>query len=348
MYDLKAEQIVGLYAVRYKNLVNIINTEYAGSGADKINLFIDMADIFKNISEKCANTTTQDIVSSVINLCAHYRNFFNQYYHTHTYIYLIYSDINNKSLNQMYIPEYKRKIASYEAVETRVLAAMNLIEMITQYIEDINFFNTTYEFGVFVHDIITTECSNGNNRPGIILTKDVYNYQLASSDCLVKILRPKKYKSEDISYMVSAVNAINAYCIYRNVSQEGSFGLNVELLPLVFSLTRLPERNLKSLHSIPSVLKSINKAISSGSILNGYSMDIEYICGKLCENGLKINNSFIVEQRFKAVDIESQYLAFISTPNVRYQGMINLYDPVALKELNMQYFKDNPLDLEVL
>ena len=62
-------------------------------------------------------------------------------------------------------------------------------------------------------------------------------------------------------------------------------------------------------------------------------------------------NIFDLINRFKAVDtVYFQSIAYESLPDYKtdYTGMVNLYDPRGMQDINEKYFKAYPLDLEVL
>lgn len=353
MYVISSEQVIGSYAVKYKTLTQLINFEYAGSNANDINIFIDLTGILKSItSQPISCNSAYSITASIINLCAHYRNFFNEYYHVHTRFFIILSVLDSATcINAKYVPTYSRYyIGSNQKINSLVNEALSILEILVPYIEDIAFYRTEYEFGVFVYDVLQYESNIPNHIiPGLILTKDPYSYQLVSDDAfMVKILRPRKENGEDLSYIVNYMTAIDAICQARktNIIENN---LNSSLISLILSLSRVPERNIQSVHQMPAVIKALNKAVEQKVIMNDRTTDIDYICNVLKSNGwLNVSDPQKIRDRFNAIDIESQYNAFKYLNAPRYNGMVNLYDPNAVKEISAKYFKDYPLDLNVL
>ena len=350
---LLVEQVIGSYAVKYTNLIPLINKEYAGCDSDKLNIFIDLAGIMRNlIVTELSNANPYLIVSKIINLCAHYRNFFREYYKTSTQIFLILSMIDNKSINKLYVPSYERRIYSPPSSNNdKISKAISVLNVLVPYIDDFYMCESNYEFGVHVYDIIGHQMLNGEIIPGMIISKDPYNYQLVSPDTpLMTMLRPKKNRGEDESFMVTNNSAIKEFCI-ANRSKCEIEDIDSSYLPLIAALTRMPERNIESLYKIPTVLKALSTAIDKGYILSQSGVDVEYVCDALIKNKLlKINDAFLVSSRFKAIDINTQYSIFSvnALPTLKYNGMVNLYDTEAVKEINYTYFKDHPLDLNIL
>lgn len=353
MYTISSEQIIGSYAVKYKTLVPLINIEYAGNSSDILNIFIDLTDILKTItSQIIPNINPYSIAASIVNLCAHYRNFFYEYYKTNTKFFLIKSDINHMvSINCKLVPSYRRNLYSNNPIPNNAIdEAMRILDILVPYIEDINLKFTNYEFGVHVYDVIQYEASCGMKPiPGLVLTKDPYSYQLVSNDeYMVKILRPKKEYKEDTSFIINSENVIYAACAARKTSMVEN-ALDSSLLSLIYALSRVPERNIQSLHQLPAVIKALDKAVKNGYIMNSRTSDIGYVCNILSKhNLLKIKEPSVIIPRFNAIDIENQYMVYTCSQEKKYTGMVNLYDPESVKKISMEYFSDFPLDLNVL
>lgn len=353
MYVVSSEQVIGSYAVKYKTLTQLINTEYVGSTANTINIFIDLTGIIRSVtSQPVTCKSAYSITASIINLCAHYRNFFKEYYNVHTRIFIITSIMDPAScINAKFVPTYSRfYTGNNPKINTLIGEALTMLEVLCPYIEDLAYYKTDYEFGVFVYDILQYELQNPHNIiPGLILSKDPYNFQMVSDDAfMVKILRPMKHNGEDTSFMINYANAIDAMLSARKTNHVDNC-LNPSLLSLIYALSRVPERNIASIHQIPSVIKALNNAVINKLIINDRTTDIEYICNVLKSNKwLNITDIRRISDRFNAIDIETQHSTFKYTAVFKYHGMVNLYDDNAVKEIAIQYFKDCPLDLNVL
>lgn len=354
MYIVSSEQVIGSYAVKYKTLTELINKEYAGSSAETINIFIDLTGILRSItSQPVTCKSAYSITASIINLCAHYRNFFAEYYKVHTRFFIILSVMDpTVCINAKFVPGYCRfYTGNNPKINTTIGEALTMLEILCPYIEDLAFYRTDYEFGVFVYDILQYEAKIPDHIvPGLVLSKDPYNFQMVSDDAfMVKILRPKKLNGEDLSYMINMENVLDAMFSARKTDRVDN-GLNPSLIPLIYALSRVPERNVQSIHQLPSVVKALNTAaVVNKVIMNDRTTEIEYVCGILKKNKwLNVNDPKRISDRFNAIDIETQYSTFKYTSVFKYNGMINLYDNNAVKEISMKYFKDCPLDLNVL
>lgn len=357
MYTITSEQIIGSYAVQYKRMIQLVNMEYANCNSNMINVFIDLTDMMKTLGSSTVELSTPySITASIINLCAHYRYLFREYYKTHSKFFLILSDMNSNSINSKSFSKYHRYLYSNNPKKDMIINdAIKLVQILVPYIDDIHYQYTNFEFGVIVSDIISWEINNANAIPALIITKDPYSYQLVSDDaCMAKILRPFKSSGVDESFIVNYTNAMEMMCYARKIDDISGITndakvINHSLISLIFALTRVPERGMPSLHQLPATISSIAKLVSDKLIMNSYTNDIEYVCELLVRKKLlKVKDPSLVRARFNAVDIATQLMAYIQIQPNKYNGIVNLYDPEAVKEISMKYFKDNPLDLNVL
>jgi hypothetical protein len=125
-----------------------------------------------------------------------------------------------------------------------------------------------------------------------------------------------------------------------------AYKINSGLLSYIMTVSRMPERNIKSLVALPRTINLIYNLIEQNIIMNGRNTDIERLTSLLFENETSQITFNMVDFRFKAIDIFTQYNIFMNTPDYHnYTGMINYYDPQALMEINTKYFEENPLDL---
>ena len=345
IYLPSIEQIVGGYNIRYDKLMELIPAYFAGSSATEINLYIDITPIIKQCGCSCniSDTKNKDLilVSSIINMCAHYRQFFKSRLGVYAHIYIVLSGMTSP-YNTKFIKEYRnspKEIRSYDY--NMINKTVDFLVLLTKYINSVYFINTAQEAGVAIYDLIATKKDRCCNFPDIILTKDIYDYQLASTGAA--ILRPKKSMNGDISYIFGYNDVIQVYLLERKITTEQSL-CKAEMLPVIMALTRLPERYLRSLKSIPTIIKTLNKLIGIG-IVPDTCTDIDYICNLLEREKVKINN-LEIQCRFNAISIISQYYG-LSTAGFQIciWDSANLYDPESLKQLNNVEFKDHPLDL---
>ena len=106
------------------------------------------------------------------------------------------------------------------------------------------------------------------------------------------------------------------------------------------------------MYSLDNALNMLDIRVANSSVPLKYPWDPNlffngldyYVSGSINKDIPQLVN------RFKAVDsVFFQLLGYKEMPESKiYNGIINLYDPKGMQEINEKYFKDYPLDLEVL
>lgn len=334
--------------IKYDKLQQLTNEALAGCNASLAYIYLDLNSILKSLYPE--NITIEDyssITSCIINMCAHYREYYWTRHKVNTVFFLIYSD-NTPYFNNMMYPNYnnsmkmtiKNNILKYEMFTHN----FELLSILCPYLPDIFFIQRKEEVGVVIYDIMSKYDIN-NDYAHIIISKDIYNYQLVTLKPNTLILRPKKNKGEDLSYYVNVNNVLDMYLAKRSVKKRSDI-ISPNLLSLVMALNNLPERNIDTCLNITKTIKYLEELIKNNMIVNGYNSDILYIGNYIS----KTENSFspmILNNRFKAIDIINQQLLYMST-NKGYKEIVNLNDPDSVRDINTKFFINNPLDLNRL
>lgn len=365
MERVSLEQIVYSNFVRYDVLEKLINSHYGSleyyKSINHLNIFIDMYSIVRRLYGDVFDVPDPNILTSlIVNMCGHYRNFFRNKYATDTTIYIV--DSNNccnlnRKFYQGYNQGYAESVTLNEKVTKLIYHNRQLLGELCSYLPNIEYIATDYETGVMIKHIITTNRISGDNTsPNMIISKDIYLYQLVSDYIKddVCILRPKKYKGEDSSFIVNPYNVMYYYTKDRSTSEDtiltASNKINYGLLSYLMCITRLPERGIKSIVSIPKIVKLLSKLIDQNIIINGKNTDINRLSSLLFMEEENQIPAVTIDFRFKAIDIDFQYSVFIDSVDARrYNGTLtNLYDPVSVREINEKHFSSCPIILENL
>ncbi len=329
------------YYTKYDILSKLIQENYAGSNDDIINIYIDVQDIIKKIPYYGSEMR---IIPPILNMCGHYRWFFRKNLNVKTRIFLIYSDYNYHYIYKQYMPIYRK----FNLDNSRIYDSINYLSKIVRYIPDVHFIHTQFEFGVRVLDIINNDRKAMKKFiPNLIISKDVYNYQLVFFD--INILRPKKYNGEDISEIINADN------VYHHLFRARKCGyidniLNTGLVPLVMSLNRIPERNIPRMYNLDKVVKVMNSLVFDNLMSNCKISDIVNFCdifNSRLGRSKKINPNNLLNI-YKVVDIENQYLYMYRMLGEisMYNGIVNLTDTSLLDSINGKF--DYKIDLAKL
>ena len=344
-----AEQMVMSYAVKYNRLSGIIQELYGNSKyskANQLHLFINLTDIFKSISSNAGcQKNASSISAAILNLCAHYRSFFRNGYSTEIKIFLIRS-LEVYPHNMKFHPEYGKKNNLQMELDNSINEACGLLEVICPYLYDIQIITTPHEFSVMALDIATYY---NLDIPHLVLTKDITAFQLVFPDLKFTILRPLKSKGEDLSYYVNANNLISTYYNIRKIDSKPRI-IEPSYYSILLSMTKLPERNLRSLISIRDAVKILDALISKVGHFNISTDPFTIIPDDILRDAFGKNASKIYEIscRYKAIDLYKLYHAYSFNEMVKYNGMINLTDPNGINEISNKYYKKYPVDFLTL
>lgn len=352
MSTVLLEQIINSNYIRYDRLTQIINTAFVGSNAEELNVYIDVYSILKQLYRN----TNYDIdnyssvTSCIINMVAHYRHFFRTRYRVETKFFIVASK-NCSYSNQLFYKDYNSKnnyaFKMNKIADDMILANMNILNTLCPYLPDVHFIHSTFETGVVIYDLICRNETVNPIIPHVIITKDLYNYQLSGMRDNIVILRPKKYKGNDISYFINSQNLMLQYAAERKIKDGGITTLSPALLSLIMTLSSVKERNIKSATNINKAIQLVKNAIDNNLILNGYNYLSDVLWNGIENTCLNISkNEF--ENRFKSIDISYQHSIYMNSPESKMIKLLNLIDDDAVREISNTYFKDNPLDLNAL
>ena len=349
MSKISISQLINYSCVRYSRLTDLINSEYANSNANNINLYIDLYSILKPLySSNLIIDDYTEITSCIINMCAHYRYFFRSRYNVETKIYLIWSS-NIPYKNKNVYSEYNSKFEYTARTNTKITSLINdnleLLNILCPYIPDIMYVTDLYETGVIAQYI--SEMQDNYEIPGLFITRDIYNFQLAKGDYSMKVLVPSKQTINnefvDNSFIVNNLNACYLYANKLKVTIDEERLIQSELLSLLMALSRVPSRNIISLYNLPKAYKSILDLLDSKIIYYSHLYETDPVA-----NYLHIYPDSL-KARYFICDIKSQLIHYQIDPAINiHQSMINLYDPDEVKMINNKYFQKYPLDLDRL
>lgn len=362
--------------IKYERLLKLIIDEFRGTQDENcvdINLFIDLYSIIKNAYHRgdfeIHNDDTNALASGVINMAAHYRSFFNSRLGVNTKIFIVSSFNNYKYLTAMN-PKYKSRVELEGIKIDYFLKNISILSTLSPYLPNIYFKHYDYATSAAaIRDIMGFNVTHGNKNPNIIVTKDILNYQLVNfKPARTLILRPKKtvdenYNAMDVSYLINKNNLMTVMIWekcrkgkhdpttmkerYQKIS-----AINPELFSVVLSIIGCNEYNYKYVLQIPSTINILYKIfIEDQLLLNQYNYNPLEVFRLVSNNAKTKNNINIVEleSRFRTMDTIYLYDQ-MQAINMELMTKIpeDLYAPELVKKINEKFFKENPLDLNVL
>lgn len=359
MNKISIEQLLYSNFIKYDRMKDLTLEAFRNSNANHVNVYIDMYTMLLGIYED--NVLIEDyscITSSIVNLCAHIRQYYKSRHGVTTTIYIIYSEPGNSNQNIFYhgYNEVNRnKVASNKKKYDMVLANIELLSLLCPYLYDIFFiYKGNYEPSVIMLDIMCRNEANKNNAPNIVISKSIYAYQLPAVKENTVLFRPKKKSGEDMSWLITPRNIFGEYitrvkqCKPDNGYYVANF-INSRLFSVILALTGVKDRNIKSIINIKQAINLIWKGIESNLILNDYNSDLAFLFNAI-NHDQKINMASVTfEHRFKAIDLIFQHSVYMESPASKdYSSIVNLFDDNAVREINDKYFRNNPLDLNSL
>lgn len=336
--------IYGL-AIKYDRIIQLTSKAFKGYNDNQINIFIDLYSIFRTLYKEdyVESASNVDICAGIINLAAHYRAFFMKYCKTYSNIYLI-DSLNLPKRNLELYPGYNKTMKHRVDTTTKLMNNLvpfnlDLLDILVPYIEDVHIIHSTYETSVVMYDIMCKNEAQNNNNPNLIISRDIYPFQLTAIRPKTILYRPYKSNGEDLSYFVNDSNLFNMVLYSRGEEQRDFSGINPKLFSLLFTLNGLRCRKIKSDYNIIGAKNLLQDALVNIKILNDYNYSIDW--GLIQDK----KDPKLLEKKYQCIDIISQHSIYMNDLESNYK-LQNLYDPDAVREINNKYFvKNNQLNL---
>lgn len=349
------DHILISYYVRYDVLTEMINAEFYNSNCEEVNVFIDAYSMIKSIYKLDTSQFIDyySITSCIINACAHYRNFFWTRYKVTSKIWIVFSEMTQSIFEaRQFYPDYGNIFTDSinGPMNQMIKANMDILNMMCPYIPDVKFIYSQYEPGLVFGRIdsseygVNTTKHIGTNVPSFIISKDPWNLQPVSQSNKIYMIRPIKKNGQDLSVMISNKTVMAYYSALRKVKYfPGNIG--PEYLPFIIAATRFPERNIKSLHNISSIMKALSSALELNRIPSGNIIyDIDGLCNEI--NSIIGNiKSYNIKLRMEAIGYNRCLYRYMMSPMIDDISIDNLHDPDSVKRINETYFSKVPLDI---
>jgi hypothetical protein len=337
--------------VRYDRLTELINAEFSGSNYEEINLFIDAYSMIKSIYglDPSQFVDRYSIAACIINACAHYRNFFWTRYKVTCKIWIIFSRMDQSILEaRAFYPEYGNIFTKEcnPAMDDLIQRNMEVLNTLCPYIPDVQFIYSGYEPGLVIGNAIQ---KHGILKPNIIISKDPWVLQTVSYyPNITYVIRPIKKNGEDLSVLIGYKDVANYYLELRKVKNEYDTSvIDGSRLSIIMAASSFPERCMKSLHNITTIIKSIHNMSVTPPFNSGWEIrDVKGFCedANSITKGTKLK-PYEIDLRHNAIGYVPCYIRYTMSPMVDNVNIINLHDPDSVKRINEMYFKKVPLDL---
>lgn len=226
------EQLVGsLYGscITYDRLYGLTKSIFGNCQDTKLDIYLDLYSIIKSVYNNTVvsmhdSGNNNAIVSTILNICAHYRHFY-QSSGVSTNIYIVFGSndafINTTARSFDIMFDYKRYNMPTDSTHMYINSQLTALSQLISYTPDIYFIRTIYEGAPSI--LATMNLVNSSNH-SIIITKNPYNFliptQPRGNGKKVVVFRPKKYKGQDSSYYVDHTNALSSLINNNNTSKQ--------------------------------------------------------------------------------------------------------------------------------
>lgn len=358
-YTTTVDNIIYGSFVKMNRLDEIVVETFANTSihyATKVNIFIDLYSVLHQIFSRSYRTEITNpliMTSTLINMCGHYRKFFNSK-GVETRFFLVFSsnlyEINRKLVagyNETFNTRFHIHLFNHLANSN-----FNLLETLCPYLPDIHFIRSKkgFEVSVIIAHLIE---EYGRDIPNIVISKDLYPIQLCTKYPYTSFLFPlKTYDKElhttiDRSIMVPLREKVshnvafwNLVAIRRELTKpEAFYGINTSNFVLLEALHKFPERDIGPLN-IGRVLQC-KKYIQE---LGGHITKIDVSTLKYNEKMQTFPIS-LIEARYNALDVDYMlpyYRIDEESQNIKIQ---NLDDNGTVNKINAKYFSEIPINI---
>lgn len=356
-YTISSEDALFGNYIKYVKMFELVsNSVLSQSNSNSINIFIDVYSLIQPIyrSDRLIYNDYACLCSCIINMCAHYREYFRRTHKVESKIFIVYSKNAPQSCTLFDANYNIANVLTNTArqdVNKWVEDNLSILNTLVPYLPNIYYVrDDSAEVGVII-DCIPDAI--GDNSPNLVISKDPYMCLLAATGKAV-IFRPKKDKEGDISYFIDYKNVWDVYRYILRIKRDQQININPELFPMALALSGARFRSVKAKIKFTTAINILSTAVSNGIILNQYLVDSDYALNSIISSGICMDdakyNTYEITARYKALSLRYQSGIYRSSPSFQLipSVMQDLYDPQSVQEINNTYFKSNPLDLNRL
>ena len=333
------------YETLFSEVTKLCYRQYFHPGV-KLDCYVNVNNYLKRIYNRPDYKYESNfcIISSLINFAAHIKSFFYTRFSTDPCIILVYGTTRPGIANSI-LPEYDAHNAQLIQARSDLMEAvnneLNVLETLYPYIPKLYFIR---EEAVDPAVIIRETIKYREQCARLIFSSDLYDYQLPATTKSTHIVRTKKTKNGDKTYILSYSDFYKKLGKEFKLKNPIGIGISPELYSLYMTFSGCRDRNIHSIIPYPRTNKIINDAINAGFILNGYNPSLSVY--KESFNVFENYNPGLLYSRYILLDLIQNCNLYSSSikPSI-IKGIIDQYDFKSLNEINNKYFRKYPLDL---
>lgn len=323
--------------------------------ATSINIFIDLNSYLKRLWDPRGYSYKADnvLAASIINACSHYRNYFWTRHMIKSNIYLVWG--NNTPTYQFpdYNAHYRERVASASVRGAQELLDTNIkaLEFLCPYLPQVYFLNG----GMNEASAIIYTLASDSTIPNIVLTKDVYAYQLVAYCPNTFIYRPKKQYIDnqivDASWVVMKKNLYKAMKYEMHLKTATDCPSHARYLEFVLALSGLRDRHVKGIMTFNRACTTVASMEEDRpecfQDINNFEYTLLFDTPERCKGvGFGEPGDLVARRNILSVSMAAEMLK--RDPkylNIMNDGLQDLYNPQAVMEISDHEFVDYPLEL---
>ena len=344
------------YKVRYELLDHLLNPIVRSRPIRNVTIYINLDDVFHNLHRPLTNNEFQvagvnaskQVMSNVLNLIGHYRQWATRRYMNVTMVGVC-TSARKYFKNSLYVPNYRKKYMNicdrqntqYFFINEGIFPAIPLLTTVSHYLDKVYIIDSKYLEPSMIPFYLSQNKFTDSDW-NILISRDTYDVQYAYRDKWTLI-----YPKGDMSNIVNRENLWDHINVKEKVYKDGrvvdlKYGQDLFLVckAIVGDVYRsIPRLGRIGWITIFKYLDQLSRDDISGPL------EIQLQLQELLRDKKHVTISEFNMNKM-AVDVEMQ----CSVMNDIEKGMIetdiiDIADYKSLQELNSRYFKDYPINL---
>lgn len=345
------------YKTRYEMMDNFFAPVRNSTPVSTLNIFVNIDDLFHTLHHPLINNEFQvvgqnggkQLVSNVLNLLAHYKNWAVKRQDCDVKIFGIYTSCLRSFKNQIYIPDYRKKFRNdndpmntiYYYINQTLSDSMKIFQLIAEYLPHVYLIDSKYIEPSIIPCYIS-EFGISKADWNILITRDIYDLQYAYRDRWT-VIRPKG----DNSTTLNRKNIWDYLNEKEKIYKEGMVYFRPELFPLCMSVTGNKYRSIPRLRRIGwrTLFSYLDKVKDEYD--NYHISVIEQRFLEMLKSHKITDDDFYSNLCCIDVQLQSEVLMEIDKTLILSQ-IVDRYDEDALYKINRERFLLFPINLEFL
>lgn len=330
-----------MYKVKYDKLDHLTRTLFHSQHISTVNIFISLDDIYWHCRngqsnhefQCCGNMAPKQLVSNVLNIIAHYREWaVRKNLTVKVYAYYTMSTIfENRSIRHDYRSNYisRSDITNADCyyVNNCIREAAPILKTVTQYIDGVYVVDTRgLEPSAFPH-LMATELSDSPADWNFLITKDIVEFQYAYYDKFSVI-----YPKGDDSMLLDTPSTWRHIANKEKVESEYLYKYPDAFLPITLAIVGDKKRSIPKIKGLSwrTMMRMMDDIIVDNTGLDPYSHAMKFLDSleaknyKMSEIQTNLNLVQPSTNAALASDVvkENIRLQFIDTPD--YNSLMEL------------------------